>query len=109
MLPKSPGASPLQWYFLFPVGESSNQPHGHAGVIARGTIAHGYYVPNPVIRNELIDLLVQLRQFLHGLKYLQLSGKSFYLDHSSYLRRPYLMIHFDSTMMVGFHSMNGTQ
>jgi hypothetical protein len=91
--------------FLLPVGEGPNQSYGHAGIIGGRTIANGYHILDPVIHKKLIDLLVQLRQFLYGLKYLQLSGKGFNFYHFSYLLRAQLMIYFNPTMMPDSPSM----
>lgn len=109
MLTKSLDASPFQSFFLFPVSECPNQPHGHAGVIGSRTIANGYYILNPVICNKQVDLFVQLSQFFDGLKYLQLSGEGLNFDDSFYLPRKQLMIHYHSTTMLAFRSMDGTR
>lgn len=95
--------------FLFPVGEGPNQSHGHTGIVRGRTIAYGYYILNPLIYKKLVDLFVQLRQFLYGLKYLQLSGEGLDFDHSFHLLRKQLIIHYHSTTMLAFRSIDGTR
>ncbi len=64
-----------RYFCLFSIGESPNQSHGHPRIVCGRTITHRYDVLDPMIGNESIDLLIELHQLLHGVKYFQLIGK----------------------------------